>query len=93
MTRYKNIPSPPQPVQEPETQPPKKERILQTKKEDNAREGCHLVPKKENRQPKRGMGRGQGPHLHEQDFGRMIRDTGEREWGAHRDTEAPTPSP
>ena len=43
--------------------------------------------KKENRQPKRGMGRGQGPHLHdEQDFGRTIRDTGEREWGAHRDT-------
>ena len=22
--------------------------------------------------------------LHEQDFGRTIRDTGEREWGAHR---------
>ena len=33
------------------------------------------------------MGEGQGPHLHEQDFGRTIRDTGEREWGAHRDTE------
>ena len=33
------------------------------------------------------MGGGQGPHLHEQDFGRTIRDTGEREWGAHRDTE------
>ena len=25
--------------------------------------------------------------VHEQDFGRTIRDTGEREWGAHRDTE------
>ena len=35
------------------------------------------------------MGGGQGPYLHEQDFGRTIsiRDTGEREWGAHRDTE------
>ena len=33
------------------------------------------------------MGEGQGPHLHEQDLGRTIRDTGEREWGAHRDTE------
>ena len=43
--------------------------------------------KKENRQTKRGMGGGQGPHLHEQDLGRTIRDTGEREWGAHRDTE------
>ena len=46
--------------------------------------------KKENRPTKRGMrmgGRGQGPHLHEQDLGRTIRDTGEREWGAHRDTE------
>ena len=42
--------------------------------------------KKEKREPKRGMGRGQGPHL-EQDFGRTIRDTGERERGAHRDTE------
>ena len=31
------------------------------------------------------MGGGQGPHLHEQDFGRTIRDdTGEREWGAQR---------
>ena len=36
---------------------------------------------------KKGMEGGQGPHLHEQDFGRTIRDTGEREWGAHRDTE------
>ena len=34
-----------------------------------------------------GMGGGQGPHLHEQDLGRTIRDTGERERGAHRDTE------
>ena len=33
------------------------------------------------------MGGGQGPHLHEQDLGRTIRDTGERERGAHRDTE------
>ena len=33
------------------------------------------------------MGEGQGPHLHEQDLGRTIRDTGERERGAHRDTE------
>ena len=32
--------------------------------------------KKENRHAKRGMGRGQGPHLHEQDFGRTIRGTG-----------------
>ena len=32
------------------------------------------------------MGGGQGPHLHEQDLGRTIRDTGERERGAHRDT-------
>ena len=32
-------------------------------------------------------GRRTGPHLHEQDLGRTIRDTGEREWGAHRDTE------
>ena len=31
------------------------------------------------------MGGGQGPYLHEQDFGRTIRDTGEREWGVHRD--------
>ena len=43
--------------------------------------------KKENKQPKGGMGGGQGPHLHEQDLGRTIRDTGERERGAHRDTE------
>merc|ERR1711965_838771 len=28
-----------------------------------------------------------GPHLHEQDLVRTIRDTGERERGAHRDTE------
>ena len=33
------------------------------------------------------MGEGEGPHLHEQDLGRTIRDTGEREWGAHRDSE------
>ena len=33
------------------------------------------------------MGEGQGPHLREQDLGRTIRDTGERERGAHRDTE------
>ena len=33
------------------------------------------------------MGEGQGPHLHEQDLVRTIRDTGERERGAHRDTE------
>ena len=32
-------------------------------------------------------GRRTGPHLHEQDLGRTIRDTGEREWGAHRNTE------
>jgi len=31
------------------------------------------------------MGGGQGPYLHEQDFGRTIRDTGERDWGAHRE--------
>ena len=37
--------------------------------------------KKENRHAKRGMGRGQGPHLHEQDFGRTIRGTGVR-WGS-----------
>jgi len=43
--------------------------------------------KKENRQPTRGMGGGQGPHLREQDLVRTIRDTGERERGAHRDTE------
>ena len=30
---------------------------------------------------------GQGPHLREQDLVRTIRDTGERERGAHRDTE------
>ena len=33
------------------------------------------------------MGGGQGPHLHEQDLVRTTRDTGERERGAHRDTE------
>ena len=33
------------------------------------------------------MAEGQGPHLREQDLVRTIRDTGEREWGAHRDTE------
>ena len=34
------------------------------------------------------MGEGQGPHLREQDLVRTIRDTGgERERGAHRDTE------
>ena len=33
------------------------------------------------------MGEGQGPHPHEQDLVRTIRDTGERERGAHRDTE------
>ena len=33
------------------------------------------------------LGEGQGPHLHEQDLVRTIRDTGERERGAHRDTE------
>ena len=32
----------------------------------------------------RDGGGGQGPHLREQDLGRTIRDTGEREWGAHR---------
>ena len=42
---------------------------------------------KENRQTKRGMGGGQGPHLREQGLGRTIRETGERERGAHRDTE------
>ena len=31
--------------------------------------------KKENTHAKRGMGRGQGPHLHEQDFGRTISGT------------------
>ena len=41
-------------------------------------EGAHGPKKKENRQPKRGMGEEdrQGPHLHEQDFGRTIRGTG-----------------
>ena len=42
--------------------------------------------KEENRETKRGVGEGQGPHLHEQDLVRTIRDTGERERGAHRDT-------
>ena len=36
---------------------------------------------------KQGVGEGQGPHLREQDLVRAIRDTGERERGAHRDTE------
>ena len=36
----------------------------------------YVERKKENRHAKRGMGRGQGPHLHEQDFGRTIRGTG-----------------
>ena len=53
---------------------PEKER----KKTDNPREGWEdgTERKKENRHAKRGMGRGQGPHLHEQDFGRTIRGTG-----------------
>ena len=34
-----------------------------------------------------GEAEGQGPNLHEQDLVRTIRDTGERERGAHRDTE------
>jgi len=53
-----------------------------------------LVKKKENRHTKRGMGGGQGPHLHEQGILEQCKDdqghrrvTGEREWGAHRDTE------
>ena len=44
--------------------------------------------KKESRQIQTRDGGGQaGPYLHEQDLVRTIRDTGEREWGAHRDTE------
>ena len=47
----------------------------------DSRCNLHATPrlkelKKENRQTKRGMGGGQGPHLHEQDFGRTIRGTG-----------------
>ena len=34
---------------------------------------------KYNGHAKRGVGEGQGPHLHEQDLVRTIRDTGERE--------------
>ena len=45
------------------------------------------VINKYNVHAKRGVGEGQGPHLHEQDLVRTIRDTGERERGAHRDTE------
>ena len=51
---------------------------------------CAPVPclvNKSHGYAKRGVGEGQGPHLHEQDLGRTIRDTGEREWGAHRNTE------
>ena len=35
----------------------------------------------------RGRTRSPPPHLHEQGLGRTIRETGERERGAHRDTE------
>ena len=41
-----------------------------------------LARKKENRQTKRGMGGGQGPHLHEQEGSFLEGRLGEREWGA-----------
>ena len=43
--------------------------------------------KKEIDKPNEGWGEDRVPTLHEQDFGRTIRDTGERERGAHRNTE------
>ena len=43
------------------------------------------VKKDNRRQTRRGMGEDKVPTCtNEQDFGRTIRDTGEREWGAHR---------
>ena len=54
--------------------------------------GGDLSRKKERKLTKqrRDGTRTAGPHLHEQDFGRTIRDTqgnGSGDWGAHRDTE------
>ena len=63
-----------------DSQERKKERKQTTQGRDGRTARRHhtgiLKRKKENRHAKRGMGRGQGPHLHEQDFGRTIRGTG-----------------
>ena len=43
--------------------------------------------RKKTDNPNEGWEEDRSPPLHEQDLGRTIRDTGERERGAHRDTE------